>query len=245
MLADWAGLILCEGAICLGFVSSLTGGAVFDCGMFGLFVLESDIAVAAGAAMEEFGLERILIVDLDVHQGTMHTDCVLCCTAKIVEMSPDQAYLTSVSHSVFPSGDGNAKLFENEPRVTTFSIHGGSQVFPLRKQVSDYDVALAPGVENTEYLRILSQYVPGLLRRHDPQLVFFQAGVDALASDSLGTLSLTRAGLSKRNNMVYDACLERDVPLIITLGGGYSRPIDPSVDAVRSAVLFYNFECDV
>lgn len=70
-------------------IVALTGGDVFDWDMFGHFALESDIAVAAGAAMEEFGLERILIVDLDVHQGTRLTSCFLFCTAKIIDMSSD------------------------------------------------------------------------------------------------------------------------------------------------------------
>lgn len=141
------------------------------------------------------------------------------------------------------AGDGNAKIFENDPRVTTFSMHGGAQAFPLRNQRSDYDVPLRPGVEDAEYLQTLSQYLPGLVRRHRPQLVFFQAGVDGLASDTLGTLSLTRAGLSSRNKMVYEACFGcfgSGTPLVITLGGGYSRPIDPSVDAVGDVALSHS-----
>jgi acetoin utilization deacetylase AcuC-like enzyme len=127
------------------------------------------------------------------------------------------------------------QIFENDPRVITFSMHGANQSFPVKRCNSDYDVALRDEVDDVEYLRTLSMYIPGLLNRHRPELVFYQAGVDSLASDSLGRMALTRAGLSKRNNLVYSACLERDIPLVVTLGGGYSRPIAPTVDAVSYA----------
>lgn len=162
----------------------------------GGFCVFNDIAVAAGVALAEFALDRVLVVDCDVHQG-----------------------------------DGTAAMFGDDPRVTTFSMHGAGQAFPPRRARSDYDVALPDGTGDAEYLRALGMYVPGLLRRHRPQLVFYQAGVDALEEDALGRLALTRAGLSARNRMVYEACLERDVPVVVTLGGGYARPIAPSVDA--------------
>jgi hypothetical protein len=47
---------------------------------------------------------------------------------------------------------------------------------------------------------------------------------------SFGRLALSRAGLLQRNNLVYSTALEAGVPLVITMGGGYTRPMDASVD---------------
>ena len=92
------------------------------------------------------------------------------------------------------------------------------------------------------YLRLLDEWLPRLFDEYDPGLVFFQAGVDA-RRDSFGRLAMTRQGMLRRNNAVYSMCIERDVPLVITMGGGYSRPIGPSLDAhidvFRSAALRY------
>lgn len=113
-------------------------------------------------------------------------------------------------------------------------MHGMNN-FPLQKQQSDYDVGLRDGVDDLEYLRTLRMYVPGLLRKHEPQLVFYQAGVDGMAEDALGRMCLTRAGLSHRNAIVFDACLSHNIPCVVTMGGGYCRPdIGPTVDAVST-----------
>lgn len=147
--------------------------------------------------------------------------------------------LVRVGHLAACCTTANNQIFEGDGRVTTFSMHGANQAFPVQRQNSDYDVALRDDVDDAEYLRTLAMYIPGLLNRHRPELVFYQAGVDGLAADSLGRMALTRAGLSKRNHMVYRACLNNGVPLVVTLGGGYSRPIDPTVDAVRCPHAFF------
>ncbi|CAM6117926.1 unnamed protein product [Calypogeia fissa] len=140
-------------------------------------------------------------------------------------------------------GNGTAKIFEQDDRVITFSMHGEKN-YPWRtKMKSNYDVDLPDDTGDEEYLSILSQWLPRLFEQHNPFLVFFQAGVDALKADSFGRLSLTREGLLRRNNAVYSACLERNLLLVITMGGGYARPSDASVqahaDVYRSAALRY------
>jgi acetoin utilization deacetylase AcuC-like enzyme len=69
-----------------------------------------------------------------------------------------------------------------------------------------------------------------VLRFH-PDIVFFQTGVDALAEDTLGRLSLTHEGLRCRDSRVMMACRSNAIPLVAVLGGGYSRPIDATVEA--------------
>ncbi len=126
-------------------------------------------------------------------------------------------------------GDGTAKIFENDPGVLTISVHGRNN-FPFRKQVSKLDIDLPDGTGDEQYLAVLPR---ALERAFDfrPEIVFYQSGVDGLASDKLGRLALTHEGLKLRDEMVIGSCREHDVPCVITLGGGYSEPIELTVEA--------------
>jgi acetoin utilization deacetylase AcuC-like enzyme len=126
-------------------------------------------------------------------------------------------------------GDGTAAIFADDPDVYTLSIHGEKN-FPLRKQVSRRDVALADGAGDEEYLENVARELPAVFES-GPQVVFFQAGVDGLSTDRLGRLRLTHQGLIQRDRLVLEACVARNTPVVITIGGGYSDPIDPTVEA--------------
>ena len=126
-------------------------------------------------------------------------------------------------------GDGTAAIFRDDPRVFTFSMHGAAN-FPFRKQESRLDIALPDGTEDQEYLDRLSRALPQVFA-FAPDIIYYQSGVDGLASDRLGRLSLTPEGLQARDRMVLDACRTSRVPLVITLGGGYSEPIELTVQA--------------
>jgi acetoin utilization deacetylase AcuC-like enzyme len=126
-------------------------------------------------------------------------------------------------------GDGTAAIFQWDPDVFTLSLHG-ERNFPFRKQQSVLDVPLADGTGDDAYLAALRTVLvqAGAFR---PEIVFFQAGVDTLETDRLGRLSLTREGLAQREGCVYEFVSELGVPLVQTLGGGYSDPIELTVDA--------------
>ena len=126
-------------------------------------------------------------------------------------------------------GDGTAKIFESDADVFTASVHGSNN-FPFRKQSSSVDAALPDGVEDDEYLQAVEKVVP-LAIDFRPDILFFQSGVDGLASDVLGRLSLTCEGLLARDRIVFSACRNAGVPCVITLGGGYSDPIERTVEA--------------
>lgn len=131
------------------------------------FCVFNDIAIAATVAIKDYNIQRILTLDLDVHQG-----------------------------------NGTAKIFEQDPRVTTFDMHGDKNYPWKTRQKNTYDVALPDGTTDEQYLALLESWMPRLLNKHQPQLLFYQAGVDALAGDSFGRLALSRAGLNQRNNLV-------------------------------------------
>lgn len=120
-------------------------------------------------------------------------------------------------------GDGTAHIFREDASVMTLSVHCKAN-FPLRKQKSSVDVELEAGVGDEEYLQAVEKVLPRVWE-FQPEIVFYQAGVDGLASDRLGHLELTHAGLMERDRRVMRGVQELGVPLVITIGGGYSEPI--------------------
>ncbi|KXZ43409.1 hypothetical protein GPECTOR_91g563 [Gonium pectorale] len=128
-------------------------------------------------------------------------------------------------------GNGTAELFENDPRVTTFDMFGDKNYPWKTRRRNTYDVPLPDDTGDEEYLGLLRAWLPRLLSDHRPQLIMFQAGVDALKGDGFGRLGLSRGGLLARNNLVYGTALEAGVPMVITMGGGYTKPMDASVAA--------------
>jgi acetoin utilization deacetylase AcuC-like enzyme len=129
-------------------------------------------------------------------------------------------------------GDGTAEIFKDDPDVFTLSMHGESN-FPFRKKQSRLDVPLPDGVEDEEYLHRLDEVLPAAFGSR-PDIVFYQSGVDPLASDSLGRLSLTPQGLIERDRMVFRTARRFGAPFVLTSGGGYSRPIELSAHAHAS-----------
>lgn len=126
-------------------------------------------------------------------------------------------------------GDGTAQIFRDDPEVFTLSIHC-ERNFPFRKQQSTLDIALPGAVEDEEYLVRLNGELPQVLNWR-PEIVFYQSGVDGLATDVLGHLALTHEGLIARDRLVMEAMRAAGIPLVLTSGGGYSRPIELSAEA--------------
>lgn len=126
-------------------------------------------------------------------------------------------------------GDGNASLFATNPDVLVVSLHGEKN-FPSRKFVSDLDIALPDHCEDDEYLDALTNALI-LVERFVPDLILYQAGVDGLKSDRLGRLSLTHEGLIQRDYQVFQLAQRHGIPIVQVLGGGYSDPIEPTVQA--------------
>lgn len=173
------------------------------------FCLMNDQAVAAQYLLKEGHARKILIIDLDVHQG-----------------------------------NGTAHIFQNNPNVFTFSMHGAKN-FPFIKEKSDLDIELIDGIEDEEYLALLTRYLQQLFDEVKPDFVFYQAGVDILSSDKLGKLKVSKRGCEKRDFLVINLCFELGIPIQISMGGGYSTHIRDIVDAhvmtYKTAVDIFSF----
>jgi acetoin utilization deacetylase AcuC-like enzyme len=135
-------------------------------------------------------------------------------------------------------GNGTAAIFRDDPSVFTFSMHGANN-FPFRKEVSDLDVTFADGAGDDEYLSALTMHLPQVLDRHRPDIVFYLAGADPYEGDRLGRLKLTIGGLQMRDRLVFNACRARDLPVVITMSGGYCPDVETivtiHVNTVREA----------
>ncbi len=127
-------------------------------------------------------------------------------------------------------GNGTAQIFRNEPRVFTFSMHGDHN-YPLHKEKSDIDVPLPDGIEDEAYLKILYDYLPRLIDQVQPDFIFYQAGVDILNTDKLGRLKVSLQGCKNRDRFVLETCKQNQIPVAVSMGGGYSEKIATIVEA--------------
>jgi acetoin utilization deacetylase AcuC-like enzyme len=159
------------------------------------FCLLNDIAIAANYYLCNKLVSKVLVIDLDVHQG-----------------------------------NGTAHLFRNNKQVFTFSMHGKDN-YPLHKETSDLDIAFSTGTTDQVYLDKLEEILVPLITEEKPELIYYQAGVDVLASDKLGYLSLSLAACKQRDRMVFMAAKQANIPIVVTMGGGYSVKISDIVDA--------------
>jgi acetoin utilization deacetylase AcuC-like enzyme len=172
------------------------------------FCLLNDFAVAANYLLHEKLADKILIIDLDVHQG-----------------------------------NGTAKLFEHEPRVFTFSMHGQHN-YPFHKETSDLDVPLKDGTDDNTYLNILFANLPKLIETIKPDFTFYLSGVDILQTDKFGKLKVTIDGCRQRDEFVFTELKKKKIPVVVAMGGGYSPDIRTIVEAhcntFRTALKLFN-----
>jgi acetoin utilization deacetylase AcuC-like enzyme len=179
-----------------GIGMNIAGGthhAFFDRGEG--FCILNDLAITANYLLSSKLAQKVLIVDLDVHQG-----------------------------------NGTAALFRNNPAVFTFSMHGEKN-YPHRKEISDLDLGLADGTDDATYMSLLELHLRHILDLEQPDFMLYQSGVDVLATDQLGRLGLTLAGVQARDRLVLSTAKSHSIPIMCCMGGGYSKRIKDIVDA--------------
>ncbi len=171
------------------------------------FCLLNDVGVASHYLLENKLAKRILIIDLDVHQG-----------------------------------NGSAVMFQTDNRVFTFSMHGAEN-YPLKKELSDLDIALPTYTQDELYLSELTKTLPRLMAEFQPDFLFYISGVDILATDKLGKLRVSMQACKTRDEFVLGITQKTKTPIVVTMGGGYSPRIADIVDAhcntYRAAELLF------
>jgi len=118
-------------------------------------------------------------------------------------------------------GNGTAAIFEGDPSVFTFSMHGATN-YPAVKMRSTLDITLPDGTDDIRYLDALRSELPRILDGFRCELVFYLAGVDVARGDRYGRLLLSEEGVRARDRYVIRAVRERGLPLVLTLAGGYA-----------------------
>jgi acetoin utilization deacetylase AcuC-like enzyme len=185
----------CLAALEEGFAANLAGGthhAFSDRGEG--YCVFNDSAIAARAVQATGHVERVVVIDTDVHQG-----------------------------------NGTAEILRGDPTVFTYSIHGAKN-FPFHKVESDLDSPLPDGTGDTEFLATLEKGLETALDAADADLAIYLAGADPFEGDRLGRLSVTKKGLAERDRLVLEACLDRGIPVAVTMAGGYARRVEDTVD---------------
>ncbi len=125
-------------------------------------------------------------------------------------------------------GNGTAAIFGGDETVFTMSIHQEHN-YPYPKPPSTVDVNLPDGMGDADYLAILEKYLHRSFEEFSPQLLFYVAGADPYREDQLGGLALTMEGLARRDVLVLGYAQRNQVPLAVTLAGGYARKIEDTV----------------
>ncbi len=159
------------------------------------FCLLNDQAIAAQFLLNHKLAKKIVIIDLDVHQG-----------------------------------NGTAEIFQNNANVFTFSTHGKTN-YPFKKETSDLDIAFDDGTTDASFLKTIGDIIPKLIETQKPDFIFYLAGVDILASDKLGKLSCSLDGCKKRDELVFELCSKHQIPVQVSMGGGYSPDIKTIIEA--------------
>jgi acetoin utilization deacetylase AcuC-like enzyme len=127
-------------------------------------------------------------------------------------------------------GNGTAEIFQKNDNVFTFSTHGKTN-YPFKKETSDLDIAFDDNTSDDEFLKTISTIVPKLIEQQKPDFIFYLAGVDILASDKLGKLGCTIEGCKKRDEIVFQNCNRYQIPVQVSMGGGYSPEIKTIIEA--------------
>ncbi len=186
----------CEMALKTGIAFNIAGGNHHAFSNRGeAFCMLNDQAIGAQYLIDNNFAKRILIVDLDVHQG-----------------------------------NGTAEIFSNNENVFTFSMHGKSN-YPFKKEISDLDIELENDTNDDTFLSILTETLPKIIEKQKPDFIFYLAGVDILETDKLGKLSCTIDGCKKRDEIVLSACNKLEIPVQVSMGGGYSPEIKTIIEA--------------
>ena len=118
-------------------------------------------------------------------------------------------------------GNGTAEIFRNNPKVFTFSMHGKNN-YPFEKEKSDLDISFDDKTTDNQYLSVLKETLYKLIEKEKPDFIFYQSGVDVLASDKLGKLALSVEGCAERDAIVFEFCQKYQIPIQCSMGGGYS-----------------------
>jgi acetoin utilization deacetylase AcuC-like enzyme len=160
------------------------------------FCIFNNLAIAARYALKRHGLERVLIVDWDLHHGNG--------IQSIFYDDPRVLYISLHRYPYFPWSGGSAEIGQGKGEGYTVNI-------PLEFGASDAD-----------YANLFRHLLPSFAERYKPQIVLVAAGFDIHHADPLRSMKVTEAGFARMTGLLMDLaaglCGGR---LVLALEGGY------------------------
>ncbi len=181
----------CGLAIERGWAINLSGGYHHaKAGSGGGFCFFADVPIAVGKMRRAHPDRKVLIVDLDAHQG-----------------------------------NGNASIFRDDPGVDIFDIYNG-QIYPGDFEAArcvKYNHPVRMFVGDGEYIGLLERELPPAIEESSPGLIIYNAGTDVLKGDPLGGMSVTAEGIVRRDAIVFGSAVDRKIPILMLLSGGYTK----------------------
>lgn len=174
------------------------------------FCLFNNIAIAIRHAQKHHGLERLAVVDIDVHHGNGTQD--------VFYADGDVLYCSLHQFPLYPGTGGASERGVGAGFGRTLNL------------------PLPPGAGPTAWLAALNDHVIPALRRHRPELILVSAGFDALAGDPLAQLQLNPQAYGTAAHLIRDVAAElHAAPTVWLLEGGYDLIQMP--EAVRRCTL--------
>ena len=138
-------------------------------------------------------------------------------------------------------GNGTASILQNDHSIFTLSIHGEKN-FPFKKEVSNLDYGLPDGCDDQTYLQALTHCLDELDSRFKPDCLIFLAGADPHVDDRLGRLNISSEGMRLRDEAVLAYALDRNLPIALSMAGGYGKEIVSTVNihfqTIKTALQF-------
>jgi acetoin utilization deacetylase AcuC-like enzyme len=160
------------------------------------FCLFNNVAVASAHAIAELGVERILVLDWDVHHGN-GTEAIFYGSSQVLYASVHQSplYPGTGAATDFGSGEGEG-----------FTVN----------------LPVPPGSGPDEFLSLVQGVVVPIAREWNPGLICVSAGYDAHRDDPLANCELDDAAFADLSATMRDLAGELGAPVLICLEGGYS-----------------------
>jgi acetoin utilization deacetylase AcuC-like enzyme len=160
------------------------------------FCVFNNVAVAARFALDRRGLERVMIIDWDVHHGNGTND---------IFHTSDRVLFVSLHQSPLYPGTGAA-----------------GDVGAGRGEGFTANLPVSPGTGDEGYLSLVEHVAIPLMNSYEPQLVLVSAGYDAHRDDPLADCLVSEGGFAAMARAVRRAADSAGVPLGCVLEGGYA-----------------------
>jgi acetoin utilization deacetylase AcuC-like enzyme len=172
------------------------------------FCLFNNVAIAARKAIHASGIQRVMIIDFDVHHGNGTQDSFY--------KSKDVLYFSSHQYPFYP---GTGRIDEMGAK--------GSEGYTI-------NCPLRGGTKDSEMLALYRSVMVPVIQAFHPGLVLVSAGFDAHAMDPIGGMEISSKGFGALAGLIHDAAVKVSAPVVYSLEGGYN--FDALRDSVKTVI---------